>query len=151
MTLPMSRWSPIANALTIHFVRKLLQGYSYLTSRTGRQGYGARMGRLVGPQVAPRWSLTTPQPPQPSQRQGSVGGGQPAQAGGDIDTGRDGGLTDRSLHLDTTIGGAGKLNGDLTPQCTAALQAVLESLGKRRGPEDLRTKDQRLHDALEDA
>jgi len=55
------------------------------------------------------------------------------------------------VYLDTTFQGAGKLNGDLTPQCTAAMQAVLESLGKRRGPEDLRTKDQRQHDALEEA
>jgi Domain of unknown function (DUF222)/HNH endonuclease len=67
------------------------------------------------------------------------------------DTDGDDGFADRSLHLDTTFGGTGKLNGDLTPHCTAALQAVLESLGKRRGPEDLRTKDQRLHDALDEA
>jgi hypothetical protein len=31
------------------------------------------------------------------------------------------------------------------------VQAVLDALGKRRGPEDERTKGQRLHDALEDA
>jgi hypothetical protein len=67
------------------------------------------------------------------------------------DTDRDDGFADRSLYLDTTFQGAGKLTGDLTPQCTAALQAVLDALGKRRGPEDLRTKGQRLHDALEDA
>jgi len=67
------------------------------------------------------------------------------------DTDGDDGFANRSLYLDTTFGGAGKLNGGLTPQCTAALQAVLDSLGKRRGPEDLRTKGQRQHDALEDA
>jgi hypothetical protein len=67
------------------------------------------------------------------------------------DTDGDDGFADRSLHLDTTFRGAGKLNGDLTPQCTAALQAVLDALGKRRGPEDLRTKGQRLHDALDEA
>jgi hypothetical protein len=67
------------------------------------------------------------------------------------DTDRDDGFADRSVYLDTTFRGAGKLTGDLTPQCTAALQAVLDALGKRRGPEDLRTKGQRLHDALEDA
>jgi Domain of unknown function (DUF222)/HNH endonuclease len=67
------------------------------------------------------------------------------------DTDGDDGFTGRSLHLDTTFRGAGKLNGDLTPQCTAALQAVLDALAKRRGPEDLRTKGQRQHDALEDA
>jgi Domain of unknown function (DUF222)/HNH endonuclease len=67
------------------------------------------------------------------------------------DTDGDDGFTDRSLHMDTTFGGVGKLDGNLTPQCAAAMQAVLDALGKRRGPEDLRTKGQRLHDALEDA
>ena len=67
------------------------------------------------------------------------------------DTDGDDGFADRSLQLDTTFQGAGKLDGNLTPQCTAALQAVLDALGKRRGPEDLRTKGQRQHDALEDA
>ena len=46
--------------------------------------------------------------------------------------------------------GAGSLEGDLTPQCTAALAAVLESLGAKAGPEDVRTKGQRDHDALEE-
>src|SRR3984885_1402154 len=67
------------------------------------------------------------------------------------DTDGDDGFAGRSLRLDTTFEGAGKLDGNLTPQCAAALQAVLDALGKRRGPEDDRTKGQRLHDALEDA
>ena len=67
------------------------------------------------------------------------------------DTDGDDGFAGRSVRLDTTFGGAGKLNGNLAPPCAAALQAVLDALGKRRGPEDLRTKGQRLHDALEDA
>jgi len=67
------------------------------------------------------------------------------------DTDGDDGFAGRSVYLDTTFRGAGKLNGDLTPQCTAALQAVVDALGKRRGPEDLRTKGQRQHDALEEA
>ena len=67
------------------------------------------------------------------------------------DTDLDDGFAGRSLRLDTTFEGAGKLDGNLTPQCAAALQAVLDALGKRRGPEDERTKGQRLHDALEDA
>jgi hypothetical protein len=67
------------------------------------------------------------------------------------DTDGDDGFAGRSLHLDTTFDGAGKLDGNLTPQCAAALQAVLDALGKRRGPEDERTMGQRLHDALEDA
>src|SRR6202167_4149517 len=67
------------------------------------------------------------------------------------DTDGDDGFAGRALRLDTTFEGAGKLDGNLTPQCAAALQAVLDALGKRRGPEDDRTKGQRLHDALEDA
>ena len=50
-----------------------------------------------------------------------------------------------------TFGQSGKLAGDLTPQCTAALSAVLDALGKRTGPEDLRSPRQRRHDALEEA
>jgi len=67
------------------------------------------------------------------------------------DTDGDDGFADRSVSLETTFQGAGKLDGDLTPACAAAVQAVLDALGKRRGPEDLRSKGQRLHDALEDA
>jgi Domain of unknown function (DUF222)/HNH endonuclease len=67
------------------------------------------------------------------------------------DTDGDDDFAGRSLRLDTTFEGAGKLDGNLTPQCAAAVQAVLDALGKRRGPEDERTKAQRLHDALEEA
>ena len=45
----------------------------------------------------------------------------------------DDGFTDRSLTLDVTFGQSGKLDGDLTPQCTAALSAVLDALGKQIG------------------
>jgi hypothetical protein len=58
---------------------------------------------------------------------------------------------DRSLWLEETFDGAGKLRGDLTPQATAALRAVLDSLGKAKGPEDLRTPGERNHDALQTA
>jgi hypothetical protein len=61
------------------------------------------------------------------------------------------GFTDRYLSLSATFGGAGVLRGELTPQCAAAVQAVLDSLGKRAGPEDLRTAGQRRHDAVEEA
>src|SRR5215470_5052253 len=61
------------------------------------------------------------------------------------------GLADRAVWLDTTIGGAGRLTGDLSAGCSATLSAVLESLGKRAGPEDIRTAAQRRHDALEEA
>ncbi|MDX6390551.1 MAG: hypothetical protein QOJ73_1614, partial [Streptosporangiaceae bacterium] len=67
------------------------------------------------------------------------------------DTDGDGGLEDRSLDLGVTFGGAGRVAGDLTPGCTAALSAVLEALGKKAGPEDVRTAAQRRHDALEEA
>ena len=58
---------------------------------------------------------------------------------------------DRYLQLDTTMDRAGRLTGDLTPECAAAVTAVLESLGKRRGAEDLRSAWQRYHDALQEA
>ena len=63
----------------------------------------------------------------------------------------DGGFGDRAVWLGTTLDGAGRLTGDLTPACSAALAAVLESLGKRAGPDDIRTAAQRRHDALEEA
>ncbi|HEV2376777.1 MAG TPA: DUF222 domain-containing protein [Streptosporangiaceae bacterium] len=63
----------------------------------------------------------------------------------------DGGFSDRWLRMDVTFGGAGRVDGDLSPGCAAALGAVLDALGKRAGPEDLRTAAQRHHDALEDA
>src|SRR3984957_4991656 len=61
------------------------------------------------------------------------------------------GFGDRHLILDTTLDNAGHLRGDLTPECAAALAAVLDALGKNRGPEDLRTAQQRYHDALQEA
>jgi hypothetical protein len=59
------------------------------------------------------------------------------------------GFDDRYLALATTFGGAGIIRGDLTPECAAAVQAVLEALGKRHGPEDMRSEAQRFHDALQ--
>ena len=61
------------------------------------------------------------------------------------------GFEDRSLALDLTFQGAGRLIGDLTPGCAEDLTTVLEALGKRSGPEDLRTTAQRRHDALAEA
>jgi hypothetical protein len=60
------------------------------------------------------------------------------------------GFGDRFLRLDTTMDGAGRLVGDLTPECAAAVTAVPEALGKKRGPEDDRTAAQRFHDALQE-
>jgi hypothetical protein len=43
----------------------------------------------------------------------------------------DDGFADRRLLLDLTFGGAGRLSGDLTPGCAAAVSAVLEALAGR--------------------
>ncbi len=67
------------------------------------------------------------------------------------DQDRDDGFEDRAVRLTTTFDGAGRLDGDLTPRCAAAVEAVLQTLGKRMGPEDNRTVVQRNHDALEEA
>jgi hypothetical protein len=56
---------------------------------------------------------------------------------------------DRYVQVGSTVDGAGVLRGDLTPECTAAVQAVLEALGKKAGPEDNRSEGQRFHDALQ--
>jgi hypothetical protein len=66
------------------------------------------------------------------------------------DPDKDGGYNDRHLRLDATLDNAGRITGDLTPECAAAVQAVLEALGKKRGPEDDRTQPQRFHDALQE-
>src|SRR5215469_17048807 len=61
----------------------------------------------------------------------------------------DDGFDDRYVAVGTTFGGAACIRGNLTPECNAAVQAVLEALGKRHGPEDTRTEHQRFHDALQ--
>ncbi|MGH3280050.1 MAG: DUF222 domain-containing protein [Trebonia sp.] len=58
---------------------------------------------------------------------------------------------DRYVRLGLTFGGAGVIRGDLTPECAAALTAVLEALGKKQGPQDDRNEGQRFHDALAEA
>ena len=67
------------------------------------------------------------------------------------DTDDGGGFADRWLRLDRTLHDAGRVEGDLTPQCAAALDAVLDAFSKKTGPEDTRTKGQRHHDGLEEA
>ena len=61
----------------------------------------------------------------------------------------DGDFRDRQVSVGTTFGGAAVIRGDLTPECAAAVTAVLEALGKKAGPEDDRTEKQRFHDALQ--
>ena len=63
------------------------------------------------------------------------------------DRGEDG-FEERAVWLETTFGGAARLQGDLTPGCAAALTVVLDALGQQAGPEDTRTAAQRRHDAV---
>ena len=58
---------------------------------------------------------------------------------------------DRGVSFETTFDGAGVLRGDLTPQCAAMVQAVLDALSAPAGGGDLRTRPQRYHDALAEA
>ena len=60
-------------------------------------------------------------------------------------------FNDRFVRFGTTFAGAGVIRGDLTPECAAAVTAVFDALGKKRGKEDRRTQDQRYHDALQEA
>jgi hypothetical protein len=66
------------------------------------------------------------------------------------DTGPDR-FDDRAVWLQTTIGGAGRLRGDLTGPAAAAVAAVLDALSARGGAEDTRSLPQRQHDALAEA
>ncbi len=68
-----------------------------------------------------------------------------------VPDGDEDGFADRSLWLETTLAGAGRLTGDLTPACATALAAVLDALAAKAGPEDTRSLGQRRHDALEEA
>ena len=58
---------------------------------------------------------------------------------------------DRSVRVETTFEGAGVHSGDLSPECAAVVTAVLESLSAPMGAEDTRTREQRYHDALQEA
>jgi hypothetical protein len=67
----------------------------------------------------------------------------------DQDPGRD--FADRALKLATTFDGAGVIHGDLTPECAEVVGRVLDALSAPAGKEDDRIKDQRYHDALQEA
>ena len=58
---------------------------------------------------------------------------------------------DRGVRLETTFHGAGVMTGDLTPECAAVVGAVLDALSAPAGAEDTRTREQRYHDALQEA
>jgi Domain of unknown function (DUF222) len=86
---------------------------------------------------------------------GGGGGGEGIGAGAGGGTGGGGDANavfdDRSVRLARTFGGAGVLAGDLSPECAAAVEMVLDALSGRAGPEDTRTWEQRRHDALQEA
>jgi hypothetical protein len=58
---------------------------------------------------------------------------------------------DRAVRLITTFQGVGVMSGDLTPECAEAVAAVLDALAAPAGSEDTRTREQRYHDALQEA
>src|SRR5216683_2242522 len=69
----------------------------------------------------------------------------------DTDSDPDDGFDDRSITLETTFQGAGVLHGDLTPECAAVVNTVLDALSAPAGAEDTRSHAQRYHDALHEA
>ncbi len=69
----------------------------------------------------------------------------------DKDDADDARFGDRFFRLTRLFQGHGRADGDLTPECLAAVQEVLDTLGKKAGPEDDRSAGQRGHDALEEA
>ena len=67
----------------------------------------------------------------------------------DEDPGRD--FADRGVKLAATFGGAGLLYGDLTRECAEVVGRVLDALGGKAGTDDDRSKEERYHDALQEA
>ncbi len=55
------------------------------------------------------------------------------------------------MKLATTFGGAGVLYGDLTAECAAIVGQVLDALSAPVGKEDVRSREERYHDALQEA
>jgi hypothetical protein len=62
----------------------------------------------------------------------------------------DGGFGDRAVWLGVTLGGAGRLDGDLT-RAAPRLSAVLDSQGRRPGRRMAGPRCSARHDALEEA
>jgi hypothetical protein len=63
----------------------------------------------------------------------------------------EGKLEERTLRLETTLDGAGRVDGNLTPACAALLKAVLTAFATEDDGEDHRSPHERNHDALEHA
>jgi hypothetical protein len=72
-------------------------------------------------------------------------------AGEDTGGDKDQLLDDRSVKLATTLGGAGVIKGDLTPECAEFVTTVLDALSAPLGADDDRSHEQRYHDALQEA
>ena len=53
----------------------------------------------------------------------------------------------RGLHISVMPNGMYAVDGTVDPECGAAWKTALEPLAKRRGPEDDRSRSQRMHDA----
>ncbi|HEX5300096.1 MAG TPA: DUF222 domain-containing protein [Streptosporangiaceae bacterium] len=70
---------------------------------------------------------------------------------GEPDRDQDKDFDDRSVTVQTTFQGAGVIHGDLTPECASIVGQVLDALGGLAGSEDGRSKEQRYHDALQEA
>jgi Domain of unknown function (DUF222) len=79
--------------------------------------------------------------PDADRGDGEDGGGEGPEAEFD----------DRSVTLATTLGGAGVIRGDLTPECAEFVKTVLDALSAPSGADDDRSHDQRYHDALQEA
>jgi 5-methylcytosine-specific restriction endonuclease McrA len=82
---------------------------------------------------------------------GEPEGAGPEEGGDDLGQEREGLRDDRSVKLATTIGGAGWIRGDLTPECAEFVRTVLDSLSAPVSADDDRSHDQRYHDALQEA
>jgi hypothetical protein len=54
----------------------------------------------------------------------------------------------RRFHISLMSDGMFAVDGILDPECGAALKTALESLARRRGPDDERIHSQRMHDAV---
>jgi hypothetical protein len=63
----------------------------------------------------------------------------------------EGKLEERTLRLETTLDGAGRIDGNLTPACTALLKTVLDVFAAKDQPGEHRSPHERNHDALEEA
>src|SRR3954447_20686978 len=72
-------------------------------------------------------------------------------SGGDGDGDSGAVFDDRAVKLATTLGGAGVIHGDLTPECAEFVQTVLDALAAPAGAGDDRSHEQRYHDALQEA